>query len=63
MCLQDDTFCELISAEDCPNSVQKSGHREEGRDDAENGEFLAAIRVRNRDPPDGDRLSIIIPKF
>ena len=29
----------------------------------QNGEALAAIRVRNVAPPDGDRLSMILPDF
>ena len=34
---------------------KKSGHREDGRNGAENGEFLAAIRVRDMVSPEGDR--------
>ena len=41
----------------------KSAPREEGRNDAENGESLAAIRVRNMESPDGDRLPNIPPEF
>ena len=50
---------ELITAEDCQNYGLKSGRREEGRNDAENGESLAAIRVRNRVAADGGRLPMI----
>ena len=39
------------------------GPLENGRNDSENGEFLAAIMVRNRASPDGDRSPAIFPKF
>ena len=41
----------------------KSGPREEGRNDAGNGESLAATRVRIWVSADGDRLPMIFPKF
>ena len=63
MCLQMATFFYLLKAKDCPNLGSKSGPKGEGWNDAENGAFLAAIRVRNRVSGECDRLPVIFPEI